>query len=103
MSWRSRRRCMHGVPANWGTPGTDGASYVRTLMIVDWRKLYECDRAAGRCLLAGETPQQTGLPCAVPADDRDAVTPVRGEPDAPEHGVGVVDDGERVDLDRRGS
>lgn len=42
---------MHGRPANWGEPGRDGTSYVRTLGLVDLgrAKLYECDRDAGGC------------------------------------------------------
>jgi hypothetical protein len=50
-TWWRRRSCMHGVPANWGTPGVDGASYVRSLGLVDLgrAKLFECDVAAGGC------------------------------------------------------
>lgn len=46
--WWARRSCFHGHPA----PGPDsapGPSFVRSLMIVDYRKLYECNPTAGGC------------------------------------------------------
>ncbi len=46
--WRARRTCFHGFPAP-GINSPYGQSYVRSLMIVDWRKLYECNETEGGC------------------------------------------------------